>query len=108
MKLAEEFEQKFASQIGRIVADETKKLFSDLVANSPVAKGTFKSAWTIAKDESFAWTIHNPMQYASILWDGRRSVEGIMRGSEQWPQGGEPMLVVTNRRLEERLNRLKM
>lgn len=89
------------------LAKEVTIFYSELVVASPVDTGTFKSAWSLSRDSTWEWSIHNPMGYASILWDGRREVGNRTLGSEQWPQGGDPMLLASNRRLQNRLAGLK-
>lgn len=99
---------KFEADIYRIVAEEATLFFSKLQSASPVDTGTFKGAWQIRKLRDTEWEISNGVMYASILWDGRRLVGNVTRGSEQWPQGGAPMLLEANRRIEQRLSQLRM
>lgn len=84
----------------RIVAENVALFFSDLLKRSPVDTGAFRSAWTLQKKSDTSWTIFNGMQYASILWDGRRLVGSQWFGSEQWPEGGESLLLWYNKKIE--------
>jgi len=68
------------------------KFFDDLKLEAPVSTGEFRDDWRLVRTDNFTWTITNNMEYASILWAGRREYEGRMYGSDQWPKGGEPML----------------
>lgn len=91
----------------KVIGEEAVSLFAQLQFSSPEDSGTFKASWSIKQDSKWEWAINNPMTYASVLWDGRRMVGNRMEGSEQWPEGGDPMLVATNRRLQEKLASLK-
>ena len=46
------------------------------------------------------------MEYATILFNGRRLVGGKYEGSEQWPEGGLVMLAKFNIELTAALNRI--
>jgi hypothetical protein len=81
---------------------EVNKFYSTMIKDAPVDTGDFRSAWEINQIGKLKWRVKNNMDYASILWRGRRNVGGKWYGSEQWAQGGEPEL----KRLEKRLSEL--
>ena len=99
---SEELEQIYKEQM-KIVDTLVVQFFSDLQKSSPVATGAFRQAWDIDKVKDAEWKISNNMEYATILFDGRRMVGGRYFGSEQWAEGGYPMLEKLNRELERRL-----
>lgn len=88
------------------VAEEVANLFARFLKNSPVDTGAFRTAWDFEQIGPTSWKITNDMEYAEILWDGRRFVAGKWFGSEQWPEGGEAMLQRFNKIVERRLNKL--
>ena len=69
--------------------------------------GSFRSAWSLDKNKKYSWSISNNMEYADILFAGRRKVGKRWLGSEQWADGGEPMLKEFEHRIENRLNSLQ-
>lgn len=94
----------------KIVAQEAIGLHADLKSASPTKTGDFKANWNIVKKSGsigMAWTIFNPMEYASILWAGRRVVNGRSYGSEQWLQGGDPMLQQTDLAINRRMKAIR-
>ena len=97
-------------QSERVVAEESYALYADFKLASPVDTGMFKQSWVLSKksgQSGLAWTIFNPLEYASILYDGRRKVGGRKYGSDQWPNGGEPMVQNTDITITQRIKRLK-
>ncbi len=83
----------------RLILKETVFEFhSALQRVAPVDTGHFKLSWKLKKIDEDHYIISNnastksQQSYASVLWRGRRSVNGIMRGSTQWYSGGDPML----------------
>ena len=81
-------------------------LMSELVSVTPVDTGQLKGAWDLQKT-SEGWRISNNMQYASILFDGRRIVSGKEYGSKQLPQGIQPVLEKYNIIMQRELNKIK-
>ena len=79
------------SKKDRLIAEKVSNFYSDLVKASPVDTGTFRASWDLQKS-NYKWTISNNAEYASILFGGRRLAGNKMIGSEQWQEGGEPML----------------
>ena len=103
MTINEEFDNILNHQM-MIIDEEILNFFNELVKASPVDTGSFKSAWAIDKVNENEWIITNDVEYASILWDGRRFVAGKFEGSEQWAEGGRPMLEKLNRTIQRRLD----
>lgn len=106
MKIGEAFGE-LVKDAQKAIGREATTFYSELVASSPVDTGTFKSHWKVEKQTEYEWHITNNMVYASVLWDGRRQVGNKMQGSEQWAEGGDPMLLRSNKRLNEKLDSLK-
>ncbi len=89
--VTEEFKIEVGKDLKR-VNSRVVKLYSDLKVASPIRSGDFRIDWKLTRPDPFNWKIENNMKYASILWWGRREMNGKMYGSDQWPAGGEPML----------------
>ena len=89
-----------------VVAEEVITLFDKFVKVSPVDTGAFKGAWAIKKNK-LSWIITNDMEYATILFTGRRKAGNKEYGSKQWPEGGDPILMKFNRTLKRRLKKVK-
>ena len=104
MTPTEELEQ-ILSEKDKVIGQAVVNLFSDLQKASPVQSGAFRGAWDLDSGE-MKWTITNNMEYASILWEGRREVGGRMLGSEQWPEGGDPMMQKFDNDLQTQLNKI--
>ena len=104
MTATQELEQ-ILKQKEKILDKLVINFFADLQTQAPVDTGNFKNSWII---ERFGdrWEIRNNSDYASILWNGRRFVAGRWFGSEQWQEGGEPMLERLNRDIQRELDRI--
>lgn len=89
--LVKEFKVAVESDSKR-VAKRVTKFYTDLVSEAPVDTGAFRDAWTIEPLHKMSYVVYNNMNYASILWRGRRKVNGRWYGSEQWKDGGDPLL----------------
>jgi hypothetical protein len=74
------------------VESKVVEFYGDLIRASPVDTGEYRGAWEMVQGGKLSWTIENPQQYADVLWRGRRFVGGRWYGSEQWRDGGDPML----------------
>ena len=101
---------KIMKQTRKILKETVYEFHSALQRVAPVDTGHFKLSWKlkpISKDEyliSNNASTRSQDSYASILWRGRRLINGVMRGSTQWQHGGEPMLqqreIVMNMKLK--------
>ncbi len=91
----------------KIIASEALGLKADLVSAAPVDTGNFKAGWQMKKVSDLHFLIYNPVKYASILWAGRRTVGGKAYGSEQWTNGGDPMLKQTDISISRRMQGIK-
>lgn len=98
---------KINAEIEQAISLLVIKFFADLQRQAPVDTGTFRSAWKIKRTNRLEWEITNNMMYASILWDGRRMIGKSFKGSEQWPGGGEPMLLALNREIKLATDKIK-
>jgi len=90
------------------IEEEVMNLFRRFIKVSPVDTGAFRSAWAVVQVSATEWIITNNTEYATILFDGHRSVAGRLYGSKQWKEGGEVMLKRFNRILQRKLNRTKV
>jgi len=89
---------KIVAKTRQILKETVHEFHSALQKVAPVDTGHFKLSWKLKTIDEDHYIISNNAStksqesYASILWRGRRSVNGIMRGSIHWMAGGEPML----------------
>jgi hypothetical protein len=91
---------EYKVEVGKDITKVNKRVVQfhrDLVKAAPVDTGEFKDSWELIPKGILSWTIKNPMDYASILWVGRRQGSSKLGnpkwyGSEQWSEGGDPML----------------
>jgi len=97
---------KLITESYKVIDEEIDELYYTLIKTSPVDTGKFKGSWGITKIP-FKWTIHNPMEYAEELANGRRSIRGTMYGSLQWKDGITPYLQQFDKTLNRRLNELQ-
>lgn len=107
MDPSKELMELYQKQI-RTVAEEVANLFARFIKSSPVDTGAFRAAWDLRQSGPTSWVISNDMEYAEILFDGRRFVAGKWLGSDQWPEGGEVMLKRFNKIVERRLNKIRI
>ena len=99
MSLTSEFDRELKKEHKRLVS-QVVGFYSDLVKASPVDSGEFKGAWKLKTNSKWSWTIKNPQKYADILARGRRKVNGVWYGSEQWQDGLTPMIMRFERGFE--------
>ena len=91
----------------RVVDDVANDLFSELIHVTPVDKGTLKGAWDIKKTDD-GYRLSNNMEYASVIFDGRRLVAGKWYGSEQLVEGISGILMKYNKILEIKLKNVRI
>ena len=89
----------------KVVAGVVADLFAELVKRTPVDTGQLRQAWSIERNGD-SWIISNGLEYASIIFDGRKVVNGKLQGSTQLSQGIQPILDNFNRTLEIELRRI--
>jgi len=104
---SEELVELYEKQI-QIVAEEVANLFTRFLKSSPVDTGAFRAAWDLEQKSPTSWVISNDMEYAEILFDGRRLVAGKWFGSDQWPDGGHVMLERFNKIIARKLDRIRI
>jgi hypothetical protein len=108
MTPSQELELLYAKQI-KTVAKGVTNLYGDFIRVSPVAEvngGSFKAAWDLARKGDLSWSISNNMEYATILYEGRDPQ--TKKGSNQWPDGGLPMLEKFDRELTRELDKIRV
>ena len=88
--------------VDRIATD----MLSEIIKKTPKREGTLRKAWQMEKITG-GWRLSNNMEYADVIFDGRRLVAGKWYGSEQMPEGIDPILNKYNIMLEVEINRLK-
>lgn len=107
MTPSEELAKLYEKQI-QTVAEEVANLFTRLLKVAPVDTGAFRSSWNLEQTSPTSWEITNDVEYASVLFDGRRFVAGGWLGSEQWPEGGDVMLERFNKILDRKLKNIRI
>ena len=94
-----------AEQTEKILASVAADLFAELQLKTPVDTGQLRQSWALDK-VSDGFEISNNLSYASIIFDGRKIVNGKAQGSTQLAEGIQPILDKYNRRLEIELRRI--
>jgi hypothetical protein len=100
MTLLKEFDELLAKEHEK-VKREVAGFHSDLVRVAPVDTGEYRDSLQLFTNSMWSWTIKSDMQYASVLWAGRQFHNGRWYGSEQWSEGGDPMLDSFRERLND-------
>ncbi len=91
-----------------IVKEQTIHLKNDLVAAWPVKSGRSRAGWKVRTYKTGHYAVVNFVKspkgynYVADLW------EGTPRGSEQLPNGGDPILYRNALELRKRLDRMKL
>ena len=89
-----------------VVAKVAADMFAELIQITPVDTGQLKIAWDLSKTPN-GWLLSNNLGYSSIIFEGRVvGSDGVVRGSEQLPNGLAPILDKYNRVLEIELRRI--
>lgn len=101
MSLLDEYNSVIESK-ERIFNAIVTDLFAELIQVTPVDTGNLKGAWTLNKTPS-GYIISNSAEYADIVLDGYKIINGKSYGSKQLPQGISPIIAKYNIRLEEQL-----
>ena len=97
---------KMQQDIKIVIAEVVQGLLAELTANTPVDTAQLKGAWNISKKDDYSWVLSNNMEYASIIFEGRRLVAGKYYGSLQLVDGIDPILEKWNDILQNRLDKL--
>ena len=103
---SEELNIIYKKQI-QTVAEEVANLFTRFLKVAPVDTGAFRTSWSLEQTSPTSWELSNNVDYADVLFDGRRFVAGRWLGSEQWPEGGDVMLERFNRILDRKLKQIR-
>lgn len=122
----DELERQYKQVLDRVVAD----MFNEFSRITPVGNpstwkinegragkklykpagysgGQLKTSWDLTP-QGEGWRLSNNMEYASVIFAGRRLVAGKMYGSEQLPAGLDPVLAKYNRILEREFERIRV
>lgn len=83
-----------------IVERNAMQFFRDIVRVWPVDTGRSRAAWKIEEIATARWLVSNNVNYSQYLW------VGLPVGSKQLPNGGQPILNATVRKLERELREL--
>ena len=94
-------------KINQTVNEVAVDLYNELVRVTPVDTGQLRTSWTFEKT-ALGYLLSNNMQYASIIFEGRRIVAGKTYGSKQLPAGLDPILMKYNIILTNKLNKIKV
>lgn len=105
MSLLSEFEE-IEKKKDDIVLSVAIELRAELVKSTPVDSGNLKASWTPIKKTNDGYIFSNTAIYATIIFDGRRTVRGKTYGSEQLPEGIAPLLEKYNGILQRKLKEI--
>lgn len=109
------FEQQIEAEHKRILAqrDEAVKeasldMYSSVVEASPVDSGELRTSWQTPEKIPDGYIVSNIAPHAYIIDGGRRlDGDGVVRGSEQLPDGYKPIIKEVEARLNKRLKAIK-
>ena len=99
----DELERQYKQVLDRVVAD----MFNEFTRITPVETGQLKTSWDLTP-QGEGWRLSNNMEYASVIFEGRRLVAGKMYGSIQLPAGLDPVIAKYNKILEREFERIKV
>lgn len=68
-----------------------KAFHANIVRAWPVDTGTSRIAWQPPMKDKDAYVVRNDVDYSTVLWQGRHTVNGKTYGSNQMPAGGVPI-----------------
>jgi hypothetical protein len=105
MTISQELNSIYDEQM-RVVGIVANDMLSELIHVTPVALvngGSLKGAWDIQTITN-GYRLSNNLEYADVIFDGRRLVAGKWYGSEQLPAGLDPILAKYNLILERELD----
>lgn len=106
MSLSNEFDS-LISDSEFIIAEVVADLYAELIKRTPVDTGQLKASWNLDKLSDGSWLLSSNLQYADIIFRGRRMIMGKQVGSLQLPDGVYPIIASFNSELENRLKGLK-
>ena len=105
MTISQELNSIYDKQM-RVVGIVANDLLSELIHVSPVDTGTLKGSWDIQRITN-GYRLSSNLEYADVIFDGRRLVAGKWYGSEQLPAGLSPILAKYNIILEQELDKVR-
>lgn len=108
------FKDKFNAELNGILQkrDDVAKMFSielhsAVLKATPVKHGDMKKAWDWSLVGEGHYRSSNNIEYAITIDEGRRNVHGKMQGSEQLPDGFQPIIEREEENLEKMLKDIK-
>ena len=95
MSVGKEFDMEVDALLKK--RDNVAKAFSlelhnAVVEATPVDTGDLKKAWHWSQEAVGHYQSSNNMEHATVIDGGRRDVNGVMKGSEQLPDGFQPLV----------------
>ena len=99
----DELKRQYEQTLARVVAD----MFNEFTRITPVKTGQLKTSWDLTQ-QGEGWLLSNNLEYASVIFEGRRLVAGKMYGSTHLPAGLDPIIAKYNKILEREFERIKV
>lgn len=106
MSLLKEFDE-IIDKKDKVLLAVAIELRSALVKATPVDTSFLKSSWQPVRKTDDGYVISNTALYADIVLAGRRIVQGKTYGSNQLPEGIQPIIQKYNEILQEKLKEIK-
>lgn len=109
------FEQQIEAEHKRILAqrdnaveEASLDMYSSVVKASPVDSGELRDGWELPKKIADGYIVSNIAPHAYVIDGGRRLyADGVVRGSEQLPDGYAPIIKEVEERLNKRIKEIK-
>lgn len=108
------FKDEFNAELNSIMQkrDNVAKMFSielhsAVLQATPVKGGDLRKAWNWDIVSPGHYRSSNNLQYAITIDEGRREVEGKWQGSEQLPEGFQPIIDREQSNLQKMLKDIK-
>jgi len=102
--------QDASDEVLEIIEDEVVTLHNKMIDAGQAVwlTGLFKNSFSpIQKLSSTHWRIENDTDYASVLFRGRRMVNGRWYGSEKWAGGIDPMIAFMENEVIRKTNAIR-
>jgi len=104
--LVSEFD-KLQDDIDKTIRTVVAGLDTEFKLRTPVDTSFLKNSWDLERLGKLSWRISNNADYADYALLGRRIVNGKMVGSEQLPDGIQPIIIKYDDVLQKRLKDLR-
>jgi hypothetical protein len=109
MGVLEEFDAELDALLkkrDKIAKTEAVEMHRDVVSATPVDTGHLKGSWEWIPGK-YKYITQTNVEYAPVIDGGRRMIGGKMQGSEQLPNGWQPIIKRHRENITKLLRRIK-